>query len=158
ERNELRAVTEMTVAAAIAVGRGDGRCAERAAVIAALEREHQALALLEVADELKAVLHCLAAADIEMHAAFLAKFLLGILGNHRRKFDLLAMQVLTRNLRQTVELAAHRSVQARVAIAEIDGRVPHLQVEELTSLRVVDKRALAMIENLRRIRVVDGIA
>ena len=56
ERHELRAVAEVAVAAAIAVGRGDRRRAERAAVIAALEGEHQALAVRRVAHELERVL------------------------------------------------------------------------------------------------------
>ena len=47
----------------------------------------------------------------------------------RGELDLLAMQILARDLRQAVELALQRVVQALVAVAEIDGRVPHLQVE-----------------------------
>src|SRR5262249_39614551 len=80
ERYELRAVAEVAVAAAVAVGRGDGRGAQGAAVIAALEREHQALALLVVAHELQAVLDRLAAADVEVHAALGGEFPLGVLG------------------------------------------------------------------------------
>src|SRR5678815_1924140 len=51
EFDELGAV-EMSVAAPVAVRRGDRRGTERAAVIAALEREHQALAAACVAHEL----------------------------------------------------------------------------------------------------------
>ena len=142
ERNELRAVAEVAVAAAIAVGRGDGGGAERAAVIAALEREHQALALLEVAHELEAVFHRLAAADIEVHAALLAELLLGILGDQRGELDLLAVQILARHLRQPVELAPHGGVEAGVAVAEVDRRVPHLQVEVRRALRRRTGRSL----------------
>src|SRR5262249_46266724 len=99
ERHELRAVAEMTVAPAIAVGRGDRRGAERAAVIAALEGEHQALAVRGVAHELERVLDRLGAADVEMHAALEAEFLLGIACDQRGELDLLAVQVLARGLR-----------------------------------------------------------
>ena len=125
----------MAVAAAVAVGRGDRRGAERAAVIAALEGEHQALAVLEIADDLEAVLDRLAAADVEVHAALLAEFLLGIAGDDRRELDLLAVQILRGDLRQRVELAFHGVGEALVLVAEVDRRVPHLQVEVLATLR-----------------------
>src|SRR5204862_1132984 len=44
KRHEVRPVTEVPVAPAIAIGRGDGRGAEGTAMIAALERKHEALA------------------------------------------------------------------------------------------------------------------
>ena len=93
-RHELRAVAEMAVAAAIAVGRGDRRGAERAAVIAALEGEHQALAARGVAHELEAVLDRLGAADVEMDAALLAELRFGVLGDQGGELDLLAVQIL----------------------------------------------------------------
>src|SRR5262249_14236579 len=68
ERDELRAVAEVPVAAAVAVARRDRRRAERAAVVAALEREHQAAAAARVAHELQRVLDRLAAAHVEVHA------------------------------------------------------------------------------------------
>ena len=80
--------------------------AERAAVIAALEGEHQALALLGVADELEAVLDGLAAADVEVDAPLQAEPLLGGLGQDGGQLDLLAMQVLAGHLRQPVQLVA----------------------------------------------------
>ena len=125
----MRPVAEMAVAPAVAVGRGDGRGPERAAVIAALEGEHQALAVPGVAHELEAVLDRLAAADIEVDAALEAELALGGLGQHGGQLDLLAVQILARHLRQPVELAPRRLVEALVAVAEIDGRIPHLQVE-----------------------------
>ena len=143
ERHELGPVAEVAVAPAIAVGRGDRGGAERAAVIAALEGEHQALAVLGVAHELQAVLDRLAAADIEVDAALQPELLLGRLGQHGGELDLLAVQVLARHLRQPVELAPRGIVEALVAIAEIDGRVPHLQIEVGAALRVVEERALA---------------
>ena len=153
ERHELRAIAEVAVAAAIAVGRGDRRGAERAAVIAALEGEHQALAVRGVAHELQAVLDRLAAADVEMHAALRAELLLGVLG------DACAASSIFSRCRYWLATCGSRSswrrtrvVQARVAVAEIDGRVPHLQVEVRRALRVVEERALAALEDLRRIR------
>src|SRR5262249_5187251 len=67
-------------------------------------------------------------------------------------------QVLARHLRQTVELAPHDRIEAWVAVAKIDRRVPHLQVEEVAPLPVVEERAIATFENLRRVPVVDCIA
>src|SRR5262249_25971272 len=55
ERHELRAIAEMTEATAIAIRRRDCGSPERAAVIAALEREHQALAVAGVAHELQGI-------------------------------------------------------------------------------------------------------
>ena len=158
KRHEMRAVAEVAVAAAIAVGRGDRRGAERAAVIAALEREHQALALLEVAHELEAVLDRLAAADVEMHAALGAELARRVAADVGRKLDLLAMQVLACHLRQAVELAPHRLVEARIGVAEVDRGVPHLQVEVRAALHVVDVGAFAALEDLRWVGVVHRVA
>src|SRR5690606_22556590 len=138
---------EMAVASAIAVGRRDGRRAERAAMIAALEGEHQALAILGVADELEAVLDRLASTHVEVNTPLLAELLLGIAGNHRGQLNLLAMQVLARDLRQGVELPFDGIVQPGITIAEVDGRVPHLQVEILAAFAVIEERAFAAIED-----------
>src|SRR5436190_3772439 len=158
ERHELGAISEVAVAPAIAVGGGDGGGAERAAVIAALEGEHQALAVLGIAHELQAVLDRLAASDIEVDAALQPEPLLGQLRQHGGKLDLLTVQVLARQLRQPVELAPHHLVQTGIAIAEIDSRIPHLQIEVRAALRIVEKGALAALEDLRRIGVVHGVA
>src|SRR6185295_2205523 len=99
ERKEVGAVTEVAVAAPVAVGRGDGRCAEGAAVVAALEGKHQTLAVLEVAHELQAVFDRLTAADVEMDATLAAEFLLRVAGNDGGELDLFAMQVLAGDLR-----------------------------------------------------------
>ena len=106
-------------------------------MIAALEGEHQAFAVAGVADDLQRVLDRLGAADVEVDAALVAELGLGVLGDHRGQFDLLAVQVLRGDLRQAVQLTVGGVVQALVAVAEIDGRVPHLQVEEFTALGVV---------------------
>jgi len=158
ELDELCALAEVAVTAAVAVRRGNGRGAERAAVVATLEREHQALALLEIAHELEAVLDGLRAADIEVHAALHAELLLGVLGDDRREFDLLAVKILRGDLRQALELAMRGLIEARIAVAEVHGRIPHLQVQELPALGVVHERAVAAIEDLRRVGVVHRVA
>src|SRR5205085_10067929 len=158
ERDELGPLAEMAVAAAVAIGRGDRRGAERAAVVAALEGEHQALAVRGVADELEGILDGLRAADVEVHAALLPELRLGVAGDQRRKLDLLAMQVLARDLRQAVDLALQGLVQALVGVAEVDRRVPHLEIEERRAGEIVEERALAGREDLRRLGVVHGVA
>jgi hypothetical protein len=158
EGNELRALAEVAVAAAIAVGRGDGRGAERAPVITALEGEHQTLAVRGIAHELERILDRLGAADIEMHPALAAEFPLDILADGGRQLDLLAVEVLRGDLREAVDLALQRIVEARIGIAEIDGRIPHLQVEERRIRPIIDERAFAALEDLGDFRVMDGIA
>jgi len=51
--HELGAVAEVAIAAAVAIGGGDGGGAQGAAVVAALEGEHQALAALGIAHQLE---------------------------------------------------------------------------------------------------------
>ena len=149
----------MAVAPAIAVGRGDGRGAERAAVIAALEGEHQALAVLGIAHELEAVLDRLAAADIEVDAALRGRT------SARRPWPSMAASSIFSRCRYWLATCGSRSswrrtavVEALVAVAEIDGRIPHLQVEVRAPLRVEEERALAALEDLGRIGVVHGVA
>src|SRR5262249_34464230 len=91
ERHELRAVAEMTVTATITVGRGDRRGAKRAAVIAAFEGEHQALAVRRIAHELERILDRLRSADVEVDAALEPELRLRIAGDECGKLDLLAM-------------------------------------------------------------------
>ena len=50
------------------------------------------------------------------------------------QFDLLAVEVLRGDLRKGVELALGDCVEARVAVAEVDRRVPHLKIEKFPSL------------------------
>src|SRR6516165_145324 len=149
KRQEMRTVAEMTEAAAIAIGRCNRRSAQRAAVIAAFERKHQALAVAGVAHELERILDRLRSAYIEMHATLAAELRFSIARDHGGEFDLLAVQILARDLRQPVDLALERVVETAVGVAEIDGRVPHLQVEILPALGVVEIRSLATVEDLR---------
>src|SRR5208282_4986106 len=92
ERDELRTVAEMSVAAAITVARCNRRSTERAPMISALEGEHQTLAARCIAHELQAVLDSLATADIEMNAALLAELRFHIARDVRGKLDLRAVQ------------------------------------------------------------------
>jgi hypothetical protein len=98
-------------------------------VVAALEREHQALAAAGVAHQLQRVLHRLRTADVEMHAPLHAEATFDLTDQRVGELDLLRVQVLARHLRQGVELALDGVVDARVGVAEIDGRMPHLQIE-----------------------------
>ncbi len=127
-------------------------------MVPALEGEHQALALLGIADELEAVLDGLAATDIEMHAAFLAKLLLCVARDHRRQLDLLAMQVLACDLGEPVELPLRRVDKAGIAISEVNRRVPHLEIQILAPFAIEEERAFAAIEDLGRLHVVNGVA
>src|SRR5262249_53884853 len=117
-----------------------------------------ALAVRGVAHELERILDRLRAADVEMHAAIVAELRLRVARDQRGELDLLAMQVLARDLRQPVDLALERVVEATVGIAEIDRRVPHLQVEIFAAGDVVEERAVAAIEDLRLLGVVNGVA
>jgi hypothetical protein len=127
-------------------------------VIAALEGKHQALAVARITHELQRILDGLAAADVELHPTLHAELARGVAGDGGGKLDLLAVQILARELGQAVELAAHDVGQAWVGVAEVDRRVPHLQVEVGAPTCVVQERAFAGLEDLRRLAVVDGIA
>ena len=49
-------------------------------------------------------------------------------------------------------------VQARVGIAEVDGGIPHLEVEIGLVLVIVQERAVTAREQLRRFQIVHGVA
>ena len=122
-------------------------------MVAALEREHQALAGAGVADELERVLDRLRAADVEVDAALAdPTWRSASSAIARGELDLGRVQVLARDLRQRVDLALQHVVQARVGIAEVDRRVPHLQIEVRHAARVEQVAALAALEDLRRLR------
>ena len=158
ELHEQGLLAEMAVAAAIAVGGGDGRGAQGAAVIAPLEGEHQALAAGGVADDFERVLDRLGAADVEVDPARLAELLLDVAGDHGRQLDLVLVQILRGDLRHGVEGLAHHGVQARVAIAEVGHRVPHLQIQVGRPLPVVHVGAFAAGEDRRVLHVMHRVA
>src|SRR6185369_474554 len=158
ERHEVRAIAEVAEAAAIAIARRDRRGAERAAVVTALEGEHQALAAARIADELERILDRLRAADVELDSSLRIPLGERILGNRACELDLGRMQVLARDLREHVELPAHRVGQALVGVAEVDGRVPHLEVEVRDAAAVEQVAARAAFEDLRRLDVVHRVA
>ncbi|MPM08574.1 hypothetical protein SDC9_54887 [bioreactor metagenome] len=158
EGNELRAFAKVAEAAAIAVARCDRRRAQCAAVVAALEREHQALAVAGVAHHLERILDGLRAAHVEVHAALFAPLLLGVLRDELRQLDLGGVQILTGHLRQLLELLDHSVFQPLVLVAEVDGRVPHLQIQIRRASVVIHVAAFAAGENLGGIDVMDGVA
>ncbi len=157
ERNELRAVGKLAEGLAVAVRRGDRRRAERAAVVAALERQHP-LPAGDLAHELQGVLDRLRAPDIELHPALHAEGALDALADQLRQLDFLPMQVLAGELRQPIHLGAHCPAHRRVGVAQVDRGVPHLQVEVLPAVQVVEVAALASLEELRLFGVVDRVA
>ena len=154
----LRALAEVAVAATVAVAGGDRRRAEGAPVVTAFEGEHQAFAVAGVTHHFQRVLDRLRAADVEVHATVEAEFLLGVHRDHFRQLDLALVQVLAGDLRQGVDLLFQRVVQARVGVAEVDRRVPHLQVEVGLVFGVPHVGAFAAAENTRRLDVVNGVA
>src|SRR5262245_64686932 len=93
-----------------------------------------------------------------MNAALLAELAFRVRCDQRSQLDLFPVQILTRQLRQAVELTPHGRVEPRVAVAEVDRRVPHLQVEVRAALGVEQEGALAAVEDLRRIGVVHRVA
>jgi hypothetical protein len=127
-------------------------------VIAAFEREHQALAAAGVADDFEAIFNRLRAADVEVDAALHAELLLDVAGDGGGQLDLALMQILRGDLRHGVDgLVGHR-VQARVLVAEIGHRVPHLQVQVRRALPVVHVGAVAVGEDRRVIHIVHRVA
>ena len=96
-------------------------------MIAAHEGELHGLAGM-VAHDLERVIHCLRAADVEMHPALDAVFFFDIGANRFRQLDLFLVQVLAGKLRQGVDLALEFIVEALVLVAEVDRGIPHLQV------------------------------
>jgi len=127
-------------------------------VVAAFEREHQALAVGRIADELQRILDGLRATHIEVHAALAPELALHVLSNGLGELDTSLVEVLAGHLRQHVDLALQRIVQALIAVTEIDRGVPHLQVEERHVRRVVHPAAFTAAEDLRRVHVVHGVA
>ncbi|RMO59452.1 hypothetical protein ALQ29_05598 [Pseudomonas marginalis pv. marginalis] len=158
ERDELRALAEVAVAATVAVAGGDRRRAEGTPVVAAFEGEHQALAVGGVTHHFQGVFDGLRTADVEVHTTVEAEFFLGVDRDHFRQLDLAFVQVLAGDLRQGVDLLFQRVVQARVGVAEVDRRVPHLQVEVGLVFGVPHIGAFATAENTWRLDVVDGVA
>ena len=74
------------------------------------------------------------------------------------ELDFLGVQVLTRELGKGVDLALQRVIQPPVLVAEIDGRIPHLQIEIRRVVVVKEITAVAAAEDLWRIGVMNGVA
>ena len=93
-----------------------------------------------------------------MDAARHAPGLLDALSDGRGEFDFFLVQILAGQLRQDVDLALQGVIQALVGVAEIDGGIPHLQIEERRSRLVVKIGSFAAAEDLGRIDIVNGVA
>ncbi|MNF89182.1 hypothetical protein D3C84_716960 [compost metagenome] len=93
-----------------------------------------------------------------MHAPVQAELVPGIDRYHLRELDLALVQILAGDLRQRIDLLFQCIVQAGVGVAEVDRRIPHLQVEIGLVAGVPDIRAFAAAENTGWFYVVDGVA
>ncbi len=102
-RDEVRAIREVPVATPIPIAGRDGRGPQRPSVIPAHERKHQILAG-RIADDLQRILNRLRAADVEMNAPLAAELRLVEPRERGGQLHFLRMEVLTRQLRQRVEL------------------------------------------------------
>ena len=91
-------------------------------------------------------------------AFFAAEFLFHVLGEHGGKFDFFAVQILRRYLRQLVELAFYGVVDAWVRIAEVNGRIPHLQIEEGRAGGIIHVGAFAAVKDFWFFEVMNRIA
>jgi len=158
ERDELSPLAEVTEPAPVAIAGGDARCAQRAAVIPALEGEHQALAVTCVAHHFQRILDRLRTAHVEVNAARKSELPFGILSDPFGQLDLRRMKVLARDLRQGLHLAQHHRFEALVLVAEVDRGIPHLQVEVGHPFGVVHVASIASCKYLWRIDVVHGVA
>ncbi len=158
ERQEHRALAEVAEAATVAVARRDRRGAQRAAVVAAFEGEHQALAVAGVAHDLERILDRLRTADVEMHAAIQTELLFRVDRDGLGQLDARLVQVLAGHLRQQVDLVFQHVVQTLVGVAEVDRRIPHLQVKERRARGIEHVAAFAAAEDLRRVNIMHGIA
>ena len=74
------------------------------------------------------------------------------------ELDFLPMQVLTRQLRKCIDLLLQCLVQAAVFVAEVDGGIPHLQIEIRRVIVVEEIAAVAAGENLGRVCVMNSVA
>jgi hypothetical protein len=134
------------------------KCAMRAAVVAALEGEHQALAAARIAHELERVLDGLCAADVEVNASRAPPLFLSILRDPLRELDLGRMEILAGDLRQRFDLLQEDGLQPFVLVTEVHGRIPHLQVEIRCLIGIEHVAPVAPGEDLGGIHVVNGVA
>src|SRR5262249_34172313 len=122
KRHEMRALAEMSVSPAVAIGRRDRRGTQGPAVIAALEGEHQALAAPRIPHELDRVLDRWRTADIEMDSAGHAEGSFDPLRQRGRQLDLFPVEVLRSQLGETIDLPPQCGVKPGIPVTEVYGR------------------------------------
>lgn len=64
------------------------------------------------------------------------------------------MEILASQLGQLLKLRLYRLHNLLVAVAEVDGRVPHLEIEIWLVLAVIEEASFTALKELRRGRVV----
>jgi hypothetical protein len=93
-----------------------------------------------------------------MNAALHAESFLTILGDPRRDLHFFGMQVLARELGQTIHLILQRCVQPGILVPETRGGIPHLKIEVGKAILIVKIGTFAINEDLGRLEIVDSIA
>ena len=153
----MRPIGEVAEPAAVAIAGCDFRCAQGASVIAAHEGHEEALAC-GIPHELHRVFDRLRAAHVELDPSLQAEgpqtFQRQLLGHQHFFF----VEILAGELREPVQLRLQGIDDALVAIAEIDRRVPHLEIEVGFLLAVVEEAAFAVLKEFRHGRIMDGVS
>ena len=120
-------VREMAEASAVSVAGGDLGSSEGPAVVPPRKGHEEGFAGSNT-HEFNRVFNGLGAPHVELHAPFDSE---GSEAFDRQSLgcqDLLFMEILAGQLWQLLELRYHRLYDALVTIAEVDRRVPHLEV------------------------------
>lgn len=153
----MRPIGEVAEPAAVAIARRNFRCAQGASVIAAHEGHEEALAC-GIPHELHRVFDGLRATHVELDPSLQAEgpqtFQRQLLGHQHFFF----MEILAGELREAIQLGLQGIDDALVAIAKIDRRVPHLEIEIGLLLAVVEEAAFAILEKFRDGRIMDRVS
>ncbi|GBL40566.1 hypothetical protein EMGBD2_18240 [Nitrospirota bacterium] len=119
---------------------------------------HKEVLARGISHELHGVFDGLCAAHVELDSSLQAEgpqtFQSQLLGHQHFVF----MEILAGKLRKPVQLGLQRIDDALVAIAEIDRRVPHLEIEVGFLFAVVEKASFAVLKKFRHGRVMDRVS
>ena len=126
-------------------------------MVAAHERELQRFARM-VAYQFERIVYGRRTAHIKMHAPFHAIVALYVRANGFREVDFFPMQVLRRKLRQGINLTLQHLIEASIAVAEVNRRIPHLQIEIRRVVLIKQIAAVTTCKHLGRVGIVHGIA
>src|SRR6266487_5341663 len=118
-------------------------------MIAAFKGKHQALAAGIVSHQFERVLDGLRTTDVEMDAAFQAELALGVSCDACGELYFFTVQILRSHLRQRIQLAMGGGVQPRIAVAETDRGVPHLEIQIRRAFSIVEIRTFTSGKKLR---------